>query len=395
VEIIRNLVQRRIRSSLAIGGVAVGVLVLTLTGAIAEHFEAQLGGGVAYYSRSIQVADDAGSAAGLVSLTKVAAIQAMPGVAAALPSVSLLARPGTIVGTPLGLPDTIVYRDPAEQKYSPIKLRLAAGHDLDAGKQGEVVLGADIATELKLKVGDTIGLPVQPAIANPDFVNHPFKVVGILRRTNTLPDATASVTLLDAQMLLQESLPASFRDRVDPSSLATSITVYGKPGTNLDRLADEISTKVSGVAATRPSDYVAGFDQGARFSAIAVGAAVLAILFGGLVLIDALLAAVADREREIALKMTFGARTWHIVAEYVVEATLLGLLGGVIGLGLGIGLAELLDLAGRSVSFDVFLVTDRLIKGALALPVVLGAAAGVLPALRASRVDPDLTLRAA
>jgi len=394
VEIIRKLVERKLRTTLTIGGVVVGVLALTLTGALAEHFDAQSAGGVAYYSSSIQVADSAGSYAGVISLSKVDPIQKLPGVAAALPTITLLARPGTTLTTSLGLPDTIVYADPKERAYSPLKTGLAAGKQLDPTRQSEVVLGADIAGEFKLKVGDSIDLPVRPPNPNPDFVNHTFKVVGILKRTNTLPDATASIGLLDAQTLLQESLPASFRDRIDPSSLATVITVYGKKGTDLDKLADQITAKVPGVSATRPTDYVRGIDQGARFDAVAIVAGALTVLFAGLVLVDTMLISTSERRHEIALKMLVGARTRHVVAEHVLESALLGLVGGVIGFAAGIGLCSLLDLAGRSIGMDVFLVTDRLAKISLGLTLAVGLAGGLVPALRAAQQDPGAALRA-
>jgi putative ABC transport system permease protein len=394
VEIIRKFVERKLRTTLTICGVVVGVLALTLTGALAEHFDAQTAGGVAYYSTSIQVADSAGSYAGVISLSKVDPIQKLPGVAAVLPTITLLARPGTTITTPLGLPDTIAYSDPKERAFSPLKTTLAAGKQLDPNHQGDVVLGADIAGEFKLKVGDRIDLPVRPPNPNPDFVNHTFKVVGILKKTNTLPDAMASVGLLDAQTLLQESLPASFRDRVDPSSLATVITVYGKRGTDLDKLADQITAKVPGVSATRPSDYVRGIDQGARFDAIAIVAGALTVLFAGLVLVDTMLISISERTREIALKVLVGARAWHVVAEHLLESALLGLVGGVIGFAAGVGLCYLLDLAGRSIGMDVFLVTGRLAKISLGLTLAVGLVGGLVPALRAAQMDAGVTLRA-
>src|SRR5262249_15577870 len=79
-----------------------------------------------------------------------------------------------------------------------------------------------------------------------------------------------------------------------------------------------------------------------------------------------------ERKGEIALKMTFGAQPWHIVVEYLLEATIIGLVGGLIGFAVGAGLAALLDLAGRTVNMDVFLITDRLAKVTLALSMALG-----------------------
>src|SRR5215470_4836846 len=362
-------------------------------GAMAEHFHAQFEGGDAYFRSNIQVADDAGSSAGVISLSKIDPIQKVPGVAVALPSIGLPARPGSATSVPLGAPDTVVYADPRERDHSRLKAAIADGRQLQPNRQGEVVLGYDLANEYGVKVGDRLDLPIRPPNANPDFVNHPFKVVGILKKTNTLPDATASVGLFDAQMLLQESLPASFRDRVDPSSLASRITVYGKPGVDLDRLADRINANVPGVRATRPTDFVNTFDQGARFTTIAIGTALLAILFGAVLVVNTMLLAVIERRREIALKMTFGARAWHIGVEYMLEATIIGLAGGLIGFALGAGLAALLDLAGRTVSMDVFMVTGRLAKIALGLSIALGIGAGIVPSLRAASLDPDLALR--
>jgi putative ABC transport system permease protein len=393
VEIVRGLVEGRLRATLAVAVVAIGVAAAVVTASLADHFSAQFAGGVAYYRSAIQVADDAGSAAGVISLAKIDPIQRVPGVAAALPTIAVLARPGTVSPIPLATPDTVGYTDPRERAYSPLRTTVASGRQLDPNRQGEVVLGAGIAGELGARVGDTVDLPVRPRNAGPDFASHPFRVAGILRPTGTLPDRQASVGLLDAQTLLQESLPASFRDRVDPSSLASGITVYGKPGVNLDALADRIDSAVPGVAATRPSDSVRTFDQGAGFTALAAATAALAALLGGLVVAAALLVAVAERRREVALKMAFGAHAWHVAAECVLEALALTLAGGVLGLALGAGLAGLLDLAGRGIEMDVFRVSDRVVELALALAAGSGAAAALVPALRAARVDPDLALR--
>src|SRR5215467_3305332 len=193
MEIFRSIVERRLRGALTLGGVAAGILAFTLTGATAEHFDARLADGIAYYRSSIQVADAASGPGAVISLGKIEPIQRLPGVAVALPSITVPARPGSMVPTPFGLPETIVYRDPRDRLYGAIQTGLAAGGPLEPSRQGQVVLGADLADEFGATVGDSVSLPVRPPNASPYFVSHTFRVVGILKKANALPDITAEV----------------------------------------------------------------------------------------------------------------------------------------------------------------------------------------------------------
>jgi putative ABC transport system permease protein len=254
-----------------------------------------------------------------------------------------------------------------------------------------------MANEFKKNVGDSISLPVRPRDAKPDFVNHPFKVVGILNPTRTAPDNFAYITIPDGQMLLKDSLPAAIRDRIDVSTITMSITAYGKPGTplsELDRIADRINRQVPGIKALRPSDLVNSFKSGgAIFTAITTGAAVLALVVGGLSVVNTMIMAVTERFREIGLKKAVGAHTYHVLREYLAEAVLIGFLGGAIGYLAGLGLTTLLNTLGKSSNFELFLVTPALTALALGFAVALGALAGVIPALRAARLDPVTALR--
>ena len=174
------------------------------------------------------------------------------------------------------------------------------------------------------------------------------------------------------------------------------MTVYGKPGVNLDNLSDSINTQVSGVKATKPSTIVDSFKSGgALFTAITTGAALLALVVGGLSVINTMLMAVTERVREIGLKKAVGARTRHILREYLVEATVIGAIGGTIGLLLGWGITTLVNAATAASNLSLFLVSGRLVIVALLFSVGLGAVAGIIPALRASRMDPVRALRAA
>jgi len=179
--------------------------------------------------------------------------------------------------------------------------------------------------------------------------------------------------------------------------VAEGITVYGKPGTSLadlDRIADRINQQVPEVKATRPSDLVSSYRSGgATFTAITTAAAVLALVIGALSVVNTMLMSVTERYREIGLKKAVGAHTGHVLREYLMEATLIGFLGGAIGYAVGVLLTNLLNVAGRSSNLELFLVTPKLTAIALVFAVALGALAGLIPAFRAARLDPVLALR--
>ncbi len=382
MEIIRNLTRRKLRNILTISGIVIGVLALVTMGAMAEKFNALLSGGATYFGSNVQVADSSGGAigafgGGLLTLDRVAALEQVDGVAAAFPDVSVTAKPGSTNTVSFGIPDYISNLDPRANDYSAVKLQIAQGHTLTTSSTGEVVLGSDFATEFKKNVGNAIDL-------------------GILAKTQTAPDTGAYVSLTDAQMLLKETLPVSIRNSIDTTKLVNGATVYGRPGVDLDKLADKINAEVPGVKATKPSVLVASFNAGgAIFTAITTGAALIALVVGGLSVINTMLMAVTERVREIGLKKAVGAKVGHILREYLLEAVLIGSIGGGIGLLLGWGLTSLINAATASSNLTLFLLSWRLVIVAILFSVGLGAAAGIIPALRASRMDPVQALRAA
>jgi putative ABC transport system permease protein len=393
LELVRNLWRRKLRSILTITGIFMGILALVTMGGLAEHFNALIDGGVKYFSSNVQVSESSngGFSGGIMQLSVKDDLEKVEGVAVASPGVSLQAKPGNLGGGFTN--DTITSYDPAAAQYSSFKLALASGHEVTDNSRGEVVFGSTIAKEFKKQVGDTIDLPVRPADARPDFVNHPFRVVGILQQTLTAPDGFAEVSLHDAQTLYGDQLPPAIKKTLDPYTLVGGMTVYGKPGANLDDIADRINNQVPGVKALKPSVLVTQFKAfSVTFTAITTVAALLALVIGGISVVNTMLMAVTERIREIGLKKAVGARTGHIMREFVSESTLIGAIGG--GLGLAVGALAIIGLnqafGGAS---GIFLLTPRLAIGSFLFAVVLGAVAGLLPAARAARMDPVIALR--
>jgi putative ABC transport system permease protein len=396
-EIVRNLTRRKLRSFLTISGIVIGIVALTTMGALANNFNALLDGGAKYYAGYVPVADansNGVTSGAVLPLTKAADIQAVPGVARVFPTITVQAKPGSLQVVSLGIADYIASYDPAENGYSALKTTIASGRALDTTSSGEIVLGSTVAAEFNKKVGDTITLPVKPADASADFAQHSYTVVGILNKTLTAPDSGAFVNLADAQQLFKDQLPVALQSNLDMSLYAAGFDVYGTPGTNLDVLADRINAQVSGVKAQKPSKLVAALVAGgALFTEITMAAALLALVIGGLAVINTMIMAVSERVREIGLKKAIGATTKAVMGEFLLESSFIGLVGGLIGFGLGFAVTTLINATMPASQGAIFLVTPGLAVLCIGFALGLGTIAGIIPAFRASRMDPVAALR--
>jgi putative ABC transport system permease protein len=395
IEILRNLARRKLRSILTISGIVIGIFAFTTMGAMSEHFNALLNGGIQYSSSSVSVGPPAQQQGAVLPLTTADAIARVSGVSAVYPRYVLDAAPG---GTPsFGAPDMIVYQSPEAAARSALKMSVSQGRDLANGARGEVVLGTSMANEFKKGVGSTIDLPRKPKDAPADFVTHTFTVVGIMGRTGTGPDTMAFVSLADARMLLAETLPPAVRQAVDVNTVAMGFTVYAKPGSSLsqlDALAAAINSQVPGVKADKPSDLVNSFKSfSTTFTAITTGSALLALLIGGLSVVNTMIMAVSERVREIGLKKALGAHTGRLLAEYLLEAATIGAIGGIAGYALGLLVTSVINYLGRASNLDLFLVTPNLTLLAIGFAIGLATLAGIAPALRAARLEPVSALR--
>ncbi len=393
LEILRNLRRRKLRSTLTISGIVIGIFALTSMGALSQHFDALLGGGVKYFSSNIQVGAPVGQQAALLPLSTMNDISKVKGVEAVVPGYQTDGAPsgGNIS---FGPSYQIINQDPSSNAHSSLQITVGSGHDLTATSRGEVVLGVTMAKDLGKKVGSTIALPIKPSDAPPSFVNHQFNVVGVLNKTGTAPDSFAYVSNADSRMLLADSLPKAVSSAIDINTVAQGFVVYGKSSatiSELDAIAKQINKEVPSVKATPPSGPVNAFKQvNSTFSAITTGAAMLALIIGGLSVINTMIMAVSERVREIGLKKAVGAQTGQIMREYLLEATMIGAIGGVLGFLLGAVVTSLVDYVGN---LDLFLVTPYLVALSIGFAVVLGAVAGVIPAFRAARMDPVTALR--
>ncbi len=153
-----------------------------------------------------------------------------------------------------------------------------------------------------------------------------------------------------------------------------------------------------GVASFR----VAGHDAAARHASLVarvirmlvVGSALLSLFVGGINIMNIMLVTVSERTRDIGIRRALGASAASILLLFLVEAVLLSVVGGVVGIGGGVAVAGLIALVMKVVVAGWTMhVTSWSVGLALILSLATGIGFGMLPAYRAARMQPVAALR--
>lgn len=385
MSVLRDIFRRKGRSILTITGIGVGVFALVVLGAVAENMNVYVGKLVGYYEDVIVVveADDAnfvGMSLGSrpLSMETVDRLRAYPGVGGVSPQVNVLLEDDYASV----IPPMALGSDPGMADYE--NFPLAKGRALEDGDRRVTILGSDLAKKRGLGVGDVV-----------EVRGTDFSIVGLLDRTYVnLLDASAFVTLADAQQLYYEALPETFKEEVDPSELVLQVNVHAAEGVDPDALAPKLSRDIDGIVATGPTkmmDTVDGLIG--MINAVAWSMAAIALIVSALSIVNTMTMAVGERTRELGVRRALGASRWRVGRDVLTESAVMGALGGLGGL-----IAGALVAAGLNAAFvtatgtSILLVTGRLLIGALVFSIVLGIVGGLWPARHAARLDPATAL---
>jgi putative ABC transport system permease protein len=262
--------------------------------------------------------------------------------------------------------------------------RLISAADVDFGRS-VMVLGLDAQANL---------FPNGPAIGQTVRVgSHEFEVIGTQTRKGKLADEN-----LDNRVFVP--LPLVLRVLLGgPNTKSVGVRVRSEG--EIETAQDEISTLLRDQH-NLPDSYADDFsteDQAAlvkeaqrattTFRVLTFALGGIALLVGGIGIMNMMLVSVRERTREIGIRKSVGADPWTVQAQFLIEAVVLSSLGGLAGALAGIGATRLIGLlAGWETLID-----PPSVLVAVSVALAVGLFFGFYPARRAARLDPAAALR--
>ncbi|MCW2786147.1 MAG: macrolide transporter permease [Marmoricola sp.] len=250
------------------------------------------------------------------------------------------------------------------------------------------VLGADTASELFSR-----GNPVGQTITADGTT---LTVIGVLAESgatssssSTSEDDLAVVPITTAQQLSGSTSNAVASVYVEAKSADLLSAAYQEVDAALLTSHDVSSASADFSIATQDALLATANSTNKTMTILLAGVAAISLLVGGIGVMNIMLVSVTERVREIGLRKALGATPSAIRRQFLIEASLLGIIGGLIGAAIGVvGALVLPSMINQPVS-----ISGLAILAALGVSLGLGVGFGVYPASRAARLTPIDALR--
>ena len=383
-----GLRTRKLRAALSALGIAIGVAAIVAVLGLSSSSAAGLNAEIAALGTNLLTVQPGQSFTGQnaeLPLTAPAMIDRLPGVyqvqstgatnasvyrSPLIPSVNTNAL--TVDAATLDLPATA-------------GTSLGQGEYLNAATAREpvVVLGAAAAQLLgidKVFPGERVWITGTGANGNGGMWLY---VAGILNPDVLSPDVDSSVLVgfpFAQQYLSFDGHPTTIYLKA----------AYGHVNTVYSLLANQADPEdPSGVNVSQPSSaLVAQADAKGAFNTLFLGLGAVALLVGAIGVANIMVISVLERRSEIGLRRALGATRGHIRTQFLAEAITLALLGGIAGIITG---AAATAIYAQSKGWTTVIPTDAW-AGGLGAAILIGALAGLLPAIRAARLSPTEAL---
>ncbi|GAA0626795.1 ABC transporter permease [Kutzneria viridogrisea] len=392
--------SHRLRSGLTMLGILIGIAAVILTVGLGEGAQQQVASAINSLGTNLLVVSPGSTTTGGVrggqgsssaltvsDATALSSKVAAPDIAAVAPTTS---RSTALTAGSTNWTTSVVGTTPAWQSVRARTLsegRFLTEQDLTSDA-AVTVLAATTAQEL-FGGADPVGRTV--AIGST-----PFTVVGVLASAGN-----SAAQNEDDQAVVPISTAA---DRLFGGSTRTSVQSIYLEATSSDTLsaayqeANQLLLNLHHVTDPAAADFTIASQQSLLSTATSVsktltillgGVAALSLLVGGIGVMNIMLVSVTERIREIGLRKALGASPVVIRRQFLVEASVLGLAGGLLGAALGvIGALTLPQLISSTIT-----ISPTATAAAILTSIAIGLAFGVYPASRAARLAPIDALR--
>jgi len=253
-------------------------------------------------------------------------------------------------------------------EYAIRQFHIVEGEGLSANRQ--VILGKTAAESMDKKVGQTIKI-----------LDSNFRIVGIYETGIGFLDISGVISLREAQKLFRK-----------PRQVGWYAIKLEDPK-EADRIIAYLEANFPEISVSKTSELAEALPDFKTIQTMETAISVLAILVGGIGMMNTVFMSVFERTREIGTLRALGWRKWRVLGLILRESLLLSLVSGVVGIIGGVLLGRVGSLAqGFGSLFQGHFGPPLLIR-ALVMALVLGAVAGLYPAWWASRLSPVEALR--
>jgi putative ABC transport system permease protein len=263
-----------------------------------------------------------------------------------------------------------------DDSYELQSLTFSSGGRFKNGKP-EVILGEVLAKNLNKKVGDKL-----------DLQGSSYTVTGIYHGGTSL-EAGAVIMPIDQlqQLSSLQGKVTGFHVRLRPAPAGEPAEHYIK------RAQAQIEAALPGLNAQPAAERASNNQFVALAHAVSWGTSGIALLMGILGIANTMAMSVFERTREIGILRAIGWKTWRVLMLIQVEATVLGFVGGIIGIGFGWGALHLLSTLPETASIVSTNLPPLHLAQSMIISVLSGLIAGAYPAWRGAHLSPVEALR--